>query len=604
MDRAYERVNALAADQARVRAGNALSGGDYRGAAGELFRSGDVDGGARLAYYGDRREADQRQASADREKAATEAWGQAAERLSRILDESKDDPNAVLGAFDTYFSPRLQSLGETPDEIAQVRGMLQQSPRQALLALGAGAAKKLGYDTSVVGDELMVTSKDTGQVIGRYRGGRTLNVPEGGAVYDIPGGGGPIGDPSQYRTPDINPQVQRDRPAPNMGDVGAAMTGRDASSMMEALIKQESNGDGNAVGPQTPYGQAQGSTQMLMATAESMARKLGIPWNPSLMRGDTPNALAYQRRLGEAYLQEGLDKYGGDVRSGLMYYHGGPDESLWGPKTNAYADAVMARMGRDGDTLAGGAGGDTVQQPGGPRLLVQRPKERTAPSGYENAPGGALRPIPGGPADAASQPLTPAQVFTQENQLRSQFGNQTAVKDMASVRAHVATIGSIAQKARSGQPVTAADDLALIFAFMKMLDPGSVVREGEFANAQNTAGVPDRIVNAYNRALNGTRLSDKQRNEFFQTATTVMDNYTNAYADQADRSRSVASSYGLSPDRVAATPNRPKPRGQSTPRAAGENPAITAARAAIRQGAPRAAVIQRLRDNGIDPKGL
>ena len=35
---------------------------------------------------------------------------------------------------------------------------------------------------------------------------------------------------------------------------------------------------------------------------------------------------------------------------------------------------------------------------------------------------------------------------------------------------------------------TAAGDLSAIFAFMKMLDPGSVVREQEFANAQNAAG--------------------------------------------------------------------------------------------------------------------
>lgn len=373
---AYDDIKTVRTDQARMRAGNALSGGDYRGAAGALFEAGDVDGGARVAYYGDRRAEDDRQAKAAREKAATEAWGQAAERLSRILDESKDDPSAVLGAFDTYFAPRLQSLGETPDEVAQVRGMIQQSPRQALLALGAGAAKKLGYDTSVVGDELMVTSKDTGQVIGRYRGGRTLNVPEGGAVYDIPGGGGPVGqDPSQYRTPDFNPQVQRERPAPDMGEVGPATTGRDAASMMEALIAQESGGNGNAVGPQTPYGQAQGSTQMLMATAESMARKLGVPWRPDLMRGDTPNALAYQRRLGQAYLQEGLDKYNGDPAQALRYYHGGPDERLWGPKTNAYAEAVMGRMGEGGQPLAGGDGADTVQGDGqGPRLLVQRPK--------------------------------------------------------------------------------------------------------------------------------------------------------------------------------------------------------------------------------------
>lgn len=171
-----------------------------------------------------------------------------------------------------------------------------------------------------------------------------------------------------------------------MGEVGPAMSGRDASSMMDALIAQESGGDGNAVGPRTAYGQAQGSTQMLMATAEGMARKLGIPWNPSLMRGDTPAALAYQRRLGQAYLQEGLDKYGGDVRQALRYYHGGPDESLWGPKTNAYAEAVIGRMGQGGEALAGGSGRDTVQPssaPPGARLLVSRPeaaKEQVRPA--------------------------------------------------------------------------------------------------------------------------------------------------------------------------------------------------------------------------------
>lgn len=61
---------------------------------------------------------------------------------------------------------------------------------------------------------------------------------------------------------------------------------------------------------------------------------------------------------------------------------------------------------------------------------------------------------------------------------------------------------------------TAAGDLSLIFSYMKMLDPGSVVREGEFATAQNAAGIPTRIVNAYNNALQGTRLNPDQRKQF------------------------------------------------------------------------------------------
>jgi hypothetical protein len=65
---------------------------------------------------------------------------------------------------------------------------------------------------------------------------------------------------------------------------------------------------------------------------------------------------------------------------------------------------------------------------------------------------------------------------------------------------------------------TAGGDLALIFSFMKMLDPGSTVREGEFANAQNAGGVDDSIVNAYNKAISGERLNDEQRKDFLSQA--------------------------------------------------------------------------------------
>jgi hypothetical protein len=61
---------------------------------------------------------------------------------------------------------------------------------------------------------------------------------------------------------------------------------------------------------------------------------------------------------------------------------------------------------------------------------------------------------------------------------------------------------------------TAVGDLSLIFGYMKMLDPGSVVREGEFATAQNAAGVPERITNIYNKVATGQRLSPSQRDSF------------------------------------------------------------------------------------------
>lgn len=76
-------------------------------------------------------------------------------------------------------------------------------------------------------------------------------------------------------------------------------------------------------------------------------------------------------------------------------------------------------------------------------------------------------------------------------------------------------------------PDTAAGDVSMVFAYMKMLDPGSVVREGEFATVENTAGIPEQVVNAYNKALRGRRLSAKQRAEFMEAAAQVYRQYQN-----------------------------------------------------------------------------
>lgn len=83
---------------------------------------------------------------------------------------------------------------------------------------------------------------------------------------------------------------------------------------------------------------------MLPGTAQEMAHKLGMQFNPSLLRSNDPQALAYQRQLGEAYLREGMEKTG-NVRDALHYYHGGPNRRLWGPKTKAYANSVLGRIG-------------------------------------------------------------------------------------------------------------------------------------------------------------------------------------------------------------------------------------------------------------------
>lgn len=70
---------------------------------------------------------------------------------------------------------------------------------------------------------------------------------------------------------------------------------------------------------------------------------------------------------------------------------------------------------------------------------------------------------------------------------------------------------------------TPAGDVSLIFAFMKMLDPGSTVREGEFATAAEAGNVPDRIIGLYKRAIEGTRLAPSVRADFITQSENIID---------------------------------------------------------------------------------
>ena len=71
----------------------------------------------------------------------------------------------------------------------------------------------------------------------------------------------------------------------------------------------------------------------------------------------------------------------------------------------------------------------------------------------------------------------------------------------------------------SSERETAAGDMSMIFTYMKILDPTSVVREGEQATASNAAGGPDRVRNFYNKTITGQKLTTKQRADFVQTGT-------------------------------------------------------------------------------------
>lgn len=132
--------------------------------------------------------------------------------------------------------------------------------------------------------------------------------------------------------------------------------------------------------------------------------------------------------------------------------------------------------------------------------------------------------------------------FETEKKLRDEYVGQT--KDFKTIQSAWRSI-----KTSGGEP-SAAGDMSLIFGYMKLLDPGSTVREGEYANAQNAGGVPDRVIASYNKIINGQILSDSQRKDFIGQAKKQYDSRLGEYSGLKKSYTQLAKEYGLEPKRV------------------------------------------------------
>lgn len=84
--------------------------------------------------------------------------------------------------------------------------------------------------------------------------------------------------------------------------------------------------------------------------------------------------------------------------------------------------------------------------------------------------------------------------------------------------------------------------IAAVFKFMKANDPTSTVREGEFATAEQSTGVPAQVRNFYNKLLTGERMKPEEIKQFVQTskvlansaigsASTQVDGFLNTFGD-------------------------------------------------------------------------
>jgi len=108
----------------------------------------------------------------------------------------------------------------------------------------------------------------------------------------------------------------------------------------------------------------------------------------------------------------------------------------------------------------------------------------------------------------------------------------------------------------SAKADSAAGDMSLIFAYMKMLDPDSVVREGEQATAEAARGIPDSVLNLYNKAMNGEKMGLTQRKDFVTVARKLFKDIKRLAAPSIDKIRGLTTKYDLDENDVFGTQDK------------------------------------------------
>jgi hypothetical protein len=229
--------------------------------------------------------------------------------------------------------------------------------------------------------------------------------------------------------------------------------------------------------------------------------------------------------------------------------------------------AIMAGVAKQAFPSAAGPlkAGDlvTVQTPNGPRFVQANDAIGQQPVAKEPA-GDKLRlwygdrsvdVTPGSDMERRylsfgykETPTLPAEKreegpsFKNEKDLR---GEVIAInKDMRGV---VDQFGRVETAVNNPSP---ANDIALVFSYMKMLDPTSVVREGEQATAQNAGGIPERVRAQWNRLQSGEQFTDGLRRDFYQSARDLYERKNADYQRDLGFYRELAGRNGLNPDNV------------------------------------------------------
>jgi hypothetical protein len=145
--------------------------------------------------------------------------------------------------------------------------------------------------------------------------------------------------------------------------------------------------------------------------------------------------------------------------------------------------------------------------------------------------------------------ISPYQRIQIESGLRDDY--RTDSKNYAEIKRQSAII-----KAALSDP-SAAGTLSAATAYMKMLDPGSVVRESELGMAMNTEGLIGRLQSYWTAIEMGKVLTQKQKDDFARLSDQYLKAAEEAQLNLNARYSDLATGAGVDPRRVVMYDVRP-----------------------------------------------
>jgi hypothetical protein len=169
------------------------------------------------------------------------------------------------------------------------------------------------------------------------------------------------------------------------------------------------------------------------------------------------------------------------------------------------------------------------------------------------------------------QSLDDDRAFRQANTLRDDYTKATQKQTEAQFQAKqvLNTIPNL-------NTMNAQQQMAVTYAFMRMLDPGSVVRESEYAMAERSRGVLDQLSNLPEQLRAGKRLTPTQVAQMQQVAQDIITQMDSVVKEKQGYFVDIARRYRLDPGNVIPgyMPAAGAPEGAVRPRGA-TSPATT-----------------------------